>query len=812
MGLLDAHKAMATKTAVVVGMLAGISAAIWTPPALAQDSADADNSSGEIIVTARKREEPILKVPVVLTAVQSETLDRLGATEMTDLPKLVPGLTLSRGVLSNGLFVSLRGVGTTTLDPGIDQSISLNIDGLAFTQGLAFASGMFDLGQIEVLKGPQALFHGKASPGGVISIRTADPTGKFEVIARAGYEFEAREARGELIVSGPLGETLKARIAGAYSAAEGYFRNVANPVPSTGGLAPTYRRQSRTRNYLIRGTLLWNPSDRFNARLKANFVKDDNINPEGVQLGNCTQGPNQIVAPLTFSFILGDDCKLNRYAANSYADPVAFPGIINGGVPFGRTTQNYGKLELDYTLTPQLSLNSITGFYSMKSRNLFLANSYGAGLPLAPANHFGRRDVTQELRLNSDFDGPLNFTAGAYFQDAWMRNRVITIGSRAIGLGGLDSDGQTAIDVRAYSLFGQLRWKIAPELELSGGARWTDEARSQQVLNLRTNTPNIVAVNRISSSNVAPEFSLSYTPTDDLTVFGAYKVAYKSGSFTIAMVPLPGVNNAFGDEKVEGGEIGIKSRLGGRRLQANIAGYYYKYTGLQVGAFALPEPGRLPVISVINAGAARTYGIDFDASYRPRNVEGLEITASINWNHGTYTRLEGIPCWPGQTIALGCDQIINTSTGRFTSANLSGTPMIRAPRWHASFGFSYETPIASSYKLVIGNSNQFSSRMMRFLAINRPNNDNFQSAFIKSDVSLALRGPRDRWEVAVIGKNINDKITSGICNAGNFAGGTFVTPVVTGGGASGAAGLGQTACYPERGRSLWIRLTYRPTN
>src|SRR5205085_768240 len=108
--------------------------------------------------------------------------------------------------------------------------VSLNVDGLSLSNGLAFGSGMFDVSQVEVLKGPQALFYGKSSPGGVISLRTADPTDQLEVIGRVSYEFEGREPRGEVIVSGPLSPSLGARVAASYSNGEGWFRNFAVPI------------------------------------------------------------------------------------------------------------------------------------------------------------------------------------------------------------------------------------------------------------------------------------------------------------------------------------------------------------------------------------------------------------------------------------------------------------------------------------------------------------------------------------------------------------------------------------------------------
>lgn len=221
------------------GILCGVSLLSmgWAAPALAQERPQAGFDDSEIIVMARKREESILKVPVIVTAISNEQIDNVAITNVTELPKLAPGLLIAGNLLSIGPQVTLRGVGTSSFDPGVDQSISLNIDGLSLGQGLAFGSAMFDVGQVEVLRGPQALFFGKSSPGGVISLRTADPTDEYEIMARAGYEFYARETRGELVVSGPVTDTLKARVATMYSAADGWFKNNAIAEPGTGATA-----------------------------------------------------------------------------------------------------------------------------------------------------------------------------------------------------------------------------------------------------------------------------------------------------------------------------------------------------------------------------------------------------------------------------------------------------------------------------------------------------------------------------------------------------------------------------------------------
>ncbi|CAN7630895.1 TonB-dependent receptor [Phenylobacterium sp. LjRoot219] len=789
--------------------LAGL---ISAAPAGAQPAGQAAEQTQltEVIVTARKRQESLLQVPVIETVISAEQLDRFQVTDLTDLPKLAPGLNLGHALLSIGTQISIRGVGTSSSDPGVDQSVSLNIDGLSLGQGLAFQSAMFDLGQVEILRGPQALFYGKSSPGGVISLTTADPTDRFELIARAGYEFVADERRGELIISGPVTDTLKARLSGMYSQAEGYFTNDAVAVTSTGAVDP-YRREPRPRSYVVRATLLWNPTEKFDARMKFNLVHDRAIDAETQQLTSCPDGVGS--APFGIPFIGGDDCKLDKHLRVVYMNPATFPGVPNNGVPFLENNQKYGTVELNYQPLDYLGVTSTTAIYQLSSKSMVNTTHTTAAAPtLVFDNRFKRRDFTQELRLNSDFENPVNFTLGAFYQDGRINDRVVGRGNPNYRFPAFVMNGLTSVDIKTYSVFGQLRWKITPELELAGGARWTDEKRSEQVENFLTGRPVVVpvAVPSIRSKNTAPEVTLTYTPTSDLTIFGAYKRGYKSGSFSIATITPPGGNNAFGDEKVKGGEIGVKSRLLDRQVALNVAAYDYRYTGLQVGAIE-PSVGGVPVIRTVNAGSARTYGIDIDAAYRPAAIKGLGLSAALNWNRGRYKTLNNVPCYGGQTIAAGCNRFLNPNTGLFTAQDLSGTPLIRAPEWQANFGFDYDFPVGHGLTVALGNNNQYSSKYVTFLATGRPNNDNYQDGYLKVDVSAALRGPDNRWELALVGKNITDKLTSGNCSPSNYAGG-IIGGQVTGGTGAGIAGIDEVACYTDVGRSVWLRLTVRPFN
>ena len=411
--------------------------------AQAQEQADAQQAHAqarqgqadeldEVTVTARKRQESILNVPVIEQALPQQQLENLQVTDMTDLPKLVPGLNFGHSLLSIGTLVSIRGIGTASQDPGVDQSVSLNIDGLTLGNGLAYSSGLFDLGSIEVLKGPQALFYGKSSPGGVIAIHTADPTDRFELIGRGEYEFESANPRGELIVSGPVSDTLKLRLATMYSAADGYFNNVATALPGTGAVGPTANHAPDSTDYIIRGTALWDPFSQFTARLKVNFVHDRAIDADTFE---CTDSPSGTAAITGFPpFLGGYPCDgLSRTLRLVFLNPANFPGVLNGGVPFLQTNQAYGTLDLNYRLTDSQTLTSTTSYYNLSSQSMVNpSQSEYAGPFIAVNNRFHRREITEEVRVNSDFKGPVNYTAGALYEDGNLADHVTVLGNKAV--------------------------------------------------------------------------------------------------------------------------------------------------------------------------------------------------------------------------------------------------------------------------------------------------------------------------------------------------------------------------------------------
>ena len=844
-------------------------------PAFAQNPASTPApAEDEILVTARKREESILKVPVTETVLPSVVIQRANITGLFGIANKTVGLKLGTAAVESGALVSIRGFGTNATDPGVDQSVSLNLDGLQLTEGMSYTVGTFDMQQVEVLKGPQALFFGKASPAGVISIRTNDPGDHFELIGRAAYEKNAHESRNELILSGPISDTLGVRIASLYDHFGGFFFNRATPDLASGAL-PLSHRLGRDNGFFIRGTALYKPSSAFTARLKLTYTDDKQRDGTIQQFSSCPEGTVNLVSFAPSAFAAGEDCKVDRNGALVGTSPAAFPGqdandegitTLHGGRPASRIKQKFGSLELTYTPVSTISITSVTGYYKLGVDVDYNCYNSGGAAPACMAEaRLTRRDFTQELRANSDFNGPLNFSFGGFYQNGRIHDAKTLPGNINFFLPPLILEGDLTVHIKAYSLFGQVRYQVVPNVELAAGVRWTDERRSLDSVTYDLpftpfhtaagfGTPEYLTNPKLGSKNLSPEFTITYTPTDELTLFGSWKRAFKSGSYNLVTPTNPqgpvslvdgryvgvGADRSYGDEKIQGVELGLKSRLFDRQLSFNVTGYYYKASDLQVGT-SQPAANGLPVLNTLNAASAKIYGVEADLNYRPETVSGLEIFGALNWNHARFTSFPNAPCLGGDTYAEGCnrspgavnDAAINGAFSapnnlppgvtladlpavlqggtpfRYTAEDLAGYPLVRAPDWTATAGFHYQLPVGRDMRLGFGSDVQYSSKYLTLLGLAKLRPYFYQRAFAKINATVSLDGPDDAWELAFIGNNLTNKLVLNTTSGVSPQGGGFFVPAITGGPARNVAGLDESIGFVDRGRELWVRLTVK---
>ena len=432
----------------------------------------------------------------------------------------VPGLVIGDNVASTGANASIRGIGSSSFNFAIDGAVSVNVDGMQFSHGHVLRQGFFDVQQVEVFKGPQALFFGKNSPAGIISIQTKDPGEETELSGSVGYEFEAEEVRVEAIASGQLSDTLKGRVAVAYTDQEGYFNNIAQPTPGLGGVNPKHRSFPEGDTLYARGTLLFEPNDRVTARFKITYEEVDFIG-DGAPTNFVGCDPN--LDPF-------ENCKLDNEVANADLDPNFFPTMSNGGEPFHYNEALFSSLEFDIDVSDTLNLVSVTG-YSENDFDFLTNGAYESGTLDLTSAIFGfpasvlvgadsadmHRYVTQEFRLTSDYKGPVNFVAGGFYEDGKQEyDQRVTIPLLGVTLVNFQT-----IDIETWSAFGQVLWDITDNVELAVGARYIHEERDLSVT--IAGVPQVPDVDELSEDELLPEVTFNWQFKEDYSVFAAYR-------------------------------------------------------------------------------------------------------------------------------------------------------------------------------------------------------------------------------------------------------------------------------------------------
>lgn len=720
--------------------------------AMAQDESSSVAARDEIIVSARKRKESAQDVPVVLTAIGAQQLKDYNLTTIQDISTHTPQLLVSTKAMGGQGVIGMRGVTTGGNNNSGDQAVAINVDGMQISHVLGLRMGQLDLQQVEILKGPQALFFGKNSPGGVISLLTADPTDEFFMQLRAGYEFKAEEKYGEVVLSGPITDTLGFRGVFYASSQDGPFTNVANEAIA----GPIEDRTGPdTRDLFGRITLKFEPDDAFDAKLKVGYSDiEGGSYLAGAQNFNCPNGTS-VNKP-------SDDCILDdEFVAADPPDEVATLGpLFRDGKPYEDVYAFLTTLEMNYEPSDVISLTSMTGFFDTTQK--FLSNLTGGGEALLPVGgrNFGLffsfaadmeyRAFSQELRLNTNFDGPLNFMLGGYVDDTFFAYRATAEFATSF------SPEVTAdLNGRTYSGFGQAIYDITDTLELAGGLRYTYEQKS--VNGERLGMPFLFAPDEQDFENLSPEATLTWRPTRDVTLFGAYKQGYKSGGWNLILSELnAGLTMsprdiAFDEEKAKGGEIGLKTNLFDGQVQFNAAAYRYNYSDLQVTIQPVSE---LATPKVVNAGEALVQGVELDASWSPPSVEGLTFTGALAYNDARYK--EYTPnCYRLQTAADGCT-IDNNGDGTPETQDLEGALLERAPQWNASAGFSYDRPVSTSGMWFRMNSRLSYSSWFWTEGKNNPLSR--QDGYVLVDASIALYSDDSGWDLAFIGRNLTNKI------------------------------------------------------
>ncbi|MFP5329537.1 MAG: TonB-dependent receptor [Alphaproteobacteria bacterium] len=705
----------------------------------------AEASDTEIVVTARRRDEVLLDVPIAVTAYSGEQLDRQGAIDITDIGDTTPNVTLetSRGT-NTTLTAFIRGVGQQDPVAGFEQGVGIYLDDVYLNRPQAAVLDIYEVERIEVLRGPQGTLYGRNTIGGAIKYVTRRLADEPRLAVRANLG-TYRQADLILTASTPLGDAVKIGGSAARLSRSGFGDNL-----TTG--KENYNKDV----WATRGTIELEPSESAWFRLSGDHIWD-NSNPRG--------GHRLIPGLLSGAPVLDDEFD----SRGGLVDPEQ--KVKGGGLAL------HGEVDL----ADWLKFRTITAYRKDRSDTPIDFDALPAVDLDVPAI-YKNRQFSQEVQLVVE-RGPLAGVVGAYYLNANAQNvfdvrlyttrpNPVTLPSGVVlpALPGLTASTEGDVDTKTWAVFGDFTYDLTPQWAVSLGGRYTNDKRQAKVLRqtrLFGGHPELGGSSGFGTGTViattsnfegsrtdtafSPRASVSFRPTQDHNIYLSYARGFKGGGFdprgqsTQAPTQSPGdifEFMAFDPETVDSFELGWKASLLNNRLQIATAVFNADYKDVQVPGSAGCVVGGVSTFCGIttNAGKARFRGLEFEGNARLAEdmaVAGdrLNLAATLGYLDAKYR--EFITNIPGQGPVDVADfrKIQNT------------------PKWTLSGSLDYSTP-AWGGRVYANTTVSYRSKTQQF-ELRTPMLD--QPGFALWDANLLWRSATGRWEVGLHGKNLTNK-------------------------------------------------------
>ncbi len=719
-----------------------LASAAWTGalalPALAQDAPQAavDDSEGAIVVTARRREETLVSVPIAVSAFSGEKLESQGAIDITDLANFTPNTTLeaSRGTNST-LTAFIRGVGQQDPVSGFEQGVGIYLDDVYLNRPQGAILDIYDVDRIEVLRGPQGTLYGRNTIGGAVKYVTKMLPQDFALKIKGSYG-TYDQADGIISVSAPVGDMIRVGGALARLSRGGFGKNL-----TTG--EDNYNKDV----WAARGTFeMGGYGQPVLMRITGDYTKDNS---------NARGGHRLIPGQLSGAPVL-DDVFDTR---GGLADPKQY-------------VKSYGlSMNITAELSDAVTLRSISAWRKDDSASPIDFDALPAVDVDVPAFYFNEQ-LSQEFQLLYD-SGPLHGMLGFYYLDAKADTafdvRLFTTVS------GLTAFTQADVDTETYAVFGDFTFDISQQLSISAGGRYTWDKRRADILRqnylgggspvfggagVAFGAPSTDFNGQREYKKFTPRVSISYKPTLDHNIYASYAQGFKGGGFDPRGVGTnaPDLNGngiredseiasflSFRPESVKSYEVGYKGNFMNGALYVAVEGFYAEYNDVQIpGSVActvrvggVPTPSFCGVVS--NAGKARFKGLEFESNARLAQDfltggDRLSLSTAVGYIDAEYreyvTNIGGVP-----TDVAAFRKVQNT------------------PKWTASGTLGYTTPVGDG-SLYAGSTLSWRSKTYQF-EIPNPYID--QKGYALWDASIVYTAPDDRWTLGLHGKNLLDK-------------------------------------------------------
>lgn len=648
----------------------------------------------EVTVTAQKREEDLQSIALSVSVVPGDLLERMGVNNSTQLAEIVPNLTI-RTERPGQSFPVIRGVGTLIEGLGIDQGVGIYVDGVQVDSPIANLVSTFDLERVEVLRGPQGTLYGRNAIGGVINLISRTPGEEFQGRVRAGVgNFSFREiglsAEGALIPG-----MLSGRISGVFQEnSDGWYRNDAHQFIGT-----AVADNGATENGTARTMLVFQPADRVDIRLSADYSRTDASGPAWQPLDDVNAlAKASSLQGLVLPVYSDEDEDISRLAHN--LDTINNTRLYGGG------------LTINYSFNDRSELVSVTGYRENEIEILedIDASPYRY---LEVSSSGSARSFSQELRYQYSGDS-LFGVVGLYYSDSEFRDQFsIDVAAEFIEAAGASQPAinQRGTDSEAQAVFSQWEWDVSDRLRLIFGARWTKSEKTsfrneflftdlalsaalagrERCFDLQpglgpADQPGCLTTLSIPGqedvalppeitnsmgegdwSRMTPRLGVQVRIHEALMAYASFSQGYRDGGFEgVASNFLQ-----FDEEILNAWEVGMKSDWLDGRLRVNGALFYYDYQDLQLEVSQLR--GNQLFKSVFNAGEAELTGGEIESTWLVSEM--LRLSLNVGWLDTEITDLDR----SDPSTDFGFVKI--------------GNEFARAPKWTISFVPEFYFPL-----------------------------------------------------------------------------------------------------------------------
>lgn len=587
-------------------------------------------NDGDIVVTARRTEERLQDVPVAITAFSSAAIQQRGVTDLRDFGSLAPGLTIAEANSPSTLILTIRGLANVNPLSGSDATVGFYLNDVPINLQSGTNLGMYDIGNVQVLKGPQGTLFGRNTTGGALLINTTRPSDRFEGYAQAGATFfrVGHGFQGEAAINVPLTPTLAVRLAGRLVDRDGFVRNILpRDLPDAAyGSAPLPFGRTNFKNLLSekseagRITALWQPT----AQIESTTVYDyAHMKGSGLPAFATALNPSGTIATLAPLLGFPDANAAYGTLVAAKKDYYWSTMAVAQGPLFvtTHTLSNTTAIEIGDNVT----LKNIAGYRRVREEYAQeitgLPGPYLINWPLNKGYNF-----SNELQLSGKaMADRLSWVAGGfYFEEDrdYIANLVVFGGT------GPTTDYNTR--AKSYSLFGQGTFKLTDALSLTLGGRYNIDKRSARLSRFQADATGAIVSCGLAGGTVdnclladAKTFrAFTYTASIDYKVDSATLLyvttrrGYRAGGFSNTQSTLNTGYLAFAPEKLTDYEVGFKRDwdVGSMKLRTNGAVFYQDYRDIQR---LVVDPADFTNQLIVNARKAHVWGGELEVTLEP---------------------------------------------------------------------------------------------------------------------------------------------------------------------------------------------------